>query len=73
MGRDPAAGWGDGRGALDEEAEGHFLMDYALGVPGVYVMRVRARGETTRGSAFERERTLIAVAVPAGSTWRKRY
>jgi hypothetical protein len=54
---------------FDEEAEGRFLMDYALGVPGVYVMRVRARGETTRGSAFERERTLTAVAVPAGDMW----
>ena len=32
-------------------------------------MRVRARGETTRGTAFERERTLTAVAVPGGDIW----
>jgi IgA Peptidase M64/von Willebrand factor type A domain len=35
-------------------------------IPGVYVVRVRAWGETIYGSPFSREQTCTAVAVPGG-------
>jgi hypothetical protein len=43
--------------------------NYGLGIPGVYIIRVRARGETMHGTPFEREQTLTAVAVPGGDRW----
>jgi hypothetical protein len=46
-----------------------FLAPYELTQSGVYSMRVRARGETTHGSAFERERTLTATASPGADNW----
>lgn len=46
-----------------------FIATYDLRLPGVFSIRVRARGETVRGTPFERERTLTAVAVPGGDRW----
>lgn len=46
-----------------------FVVTYDLRLPGVFSIRVRARGETERGAPFERERTLTAVAVPGGDKW----
>lgn len=46
-----------------------FVVTYNLRIPGVFSIRVRARGETARGTPFERERTLTAVAVPGGDRW----
>ena len=50
-------------------ASGRYAAAYVLPVPGVYKFRVRARGETMRGFAFEREKTLTAVAVAGGDRW----
>ena len=36
---------------------------------GVYVFRIRARGETVHGLPFEREQALTAVATPGGDKW----
>jgi hypothetical protein len=36
------------------------------GLPGVYRIRIRARGETLDGTPFTREQTCTAVAVPGG-------
>lgn len=55
--------------ALAQEVGGQFSASYDLRIPGVFTMRVRARGETMHGNAFERERTLTAVAVPGGDQW----
>jgi hypothetical protein len=46
-----------------------FVATYQLQIPGVFSIRVRARGETMHGTPFERERTLTAVAVPGGDIW----
>lgn len=46
-----------------------YTRNYGLGIPGVYIIRVRARGETMHGTPFEREQTLTAVAVPGGDRW----
>ncbi len=45
-----------------EQYEGRFHTS----LPGVYAVRVRASGQTYRGTAFRREKTLSAVAVPGG-------
>ena len=41
---------------------------FATAAPGVYRIRVRARGETFYGNLFTREQTVTAVAVPGGGT-----
>jgi hypothetical protein len=46
-----------------------YMRNYGLGFPGAYIIRVRARGETMHGTAFEREQTLTAVAVLGGDRW----
>ena len=46
-----------------------FGATYDLNLPGVYIARIRARGETMAGSPFERERMLTATAVPGGDIW----
>ena len=55
--------------ALAEHSRGQHFAAYALRLPGVFRIRVRARGETIRGDSFERERTVTAVAVPGGDIW----
>ncbi|MCB0076222.1 MAG: VWA domain-containing protein [Anaerolineales bacterium] len=47
----------------------HFEADYSLLQNGLYRFRLRARGQTTEGTPFEREKTLTAVAVPGGDQW----
>jgi hypothetical protein len=54
---------------LAMDAAQRFAATYVLTLPGVYVVRIRAKGETTHGSPFERERTLTATAVPGGDIW----
>lgn len=53
--------------ALDTSNQ--FSAVYPLARAGVYAIRVRATGETMRGSRFERERTVTATAVPGGDNW----
>ena len=48
---------------------GQFTANYDLQLSGVFRVRVRARGETTRGTPFEREQTLTGVAIPGGDAW----
>jgi hypothetical protein len=55
--------------ALSRDSQGQFTVAYSLKVQGVFHIRVRARGETARGTPFERERTLTAVATPGGDVW----
>ncbi len=55
--------------ALVPDSGGKFTASYVLQLPGVFNVRVRARGETMRGRPFEREQTLTAVAVPGGDIW----
>lgn len=55
--------------ALSLDSGDQFVATYDLRLPGVFSVRVRARGETMRGTPFERERTLTAVAVPGGDMW----
>jgi hypothetical protein len=50
-------------------AYGRYATAYAMPVPGVYAFRVRARGETMKGTPFEREQTLTAIATPSGDRW----
>jgi len=45
-----------------EQFEGSFVTN----LPGVYAVRLRASGATFRGTAFRREETLTAVAIPGG-------
>lgn len=54
---------------LSAGPEDRYTESYGLPFPGVYIIRVRARGETMHGMAFEREKTLTAVAVPGGDRW----
>ncbi|MGR9046419.1 MAG: M64 family metallopeptidase [Gammaproteobacteria bacterium] len=54
---------------LSVGTEDRYTVSYALPLPGVYSIRVRARGETMHGMPFEREKTLTAVAVPGGDRW----
>ena len=46
-----------------------YTASYGLPIPGAYIIRVRARGETMHGRPFEREQTLTAVAVAGGDRW----
>lgn len=55
--------------SFSREAGDPFTASYELRIPGVFVVRVRARGETRRGLPFEREQTLTAVAVVGGDIW----
>jgi hypothetical protein len=56
--------------SLSEHGPGNnYAASYALSSAGVYTFRVRASGETMRGTPFEREQTLTAVAVPGGDHW----
>jgi hypothetical protein len=48
---------------------GRYTAPYALPQAGVYIIRVRARGETMYGTPYEREQTLTAVAVHGGDHW----
>jgi hypothetical protein len=52
--------------ALTEKSSGQFEASLAMTLSGLYTLRVRARGETLRGTAFEREQTLTVAAYPAG-------
>jgi IgA Peptidase M64/von Willebrand factor type A domain len=55
--------------SLAPGAGDRYVASYLLPVPGLYTIRVRARGETMYGHPFEREQTLTAVAVPGGDHW----
>ena len=55
--------------SLAPGAGDRYVASYPLPVPGLYTIRVRARGETMYGHPFEREQTLTAVAVPGGDHW----
>jgi hypothetical protein len=46
-----------------------FVSTYQLRIPGVFNLRIRARGETMSGTPFERERTLTATAIKGGDIW----
>jgi hypothetical protein len=54
---------------LSEISDRRYLASYAMTVPGVYRFRTRARGETMKGTPYEREKTLTGVAVPGGDRW----
>jgi hypothetical protein len=54
---------------LDLNSGGQFVSRYTLDLPGIFNIRVRARGETMRSMPFQRERTLTGVAVPGGDLW----
>jgi hypothetical protein len=51
---------------LKRNSHGRTVASYPLSLPGLYPVRIRARGETLRGEPFEREKTLSAVAVRGG-------
>lgn len=52
--------------ALSEEEDGRFAGALVTAEPGVYQLRVRARGQTRRGEAFARERLLTAAVWRGG-------
>ena len=51
---------------LAEEPDGRHTTNFGVNQPGVYRVRVRARGETFNGTPFTREQSLTAVAVVGG-------
>lgn len=55
--------------ALVPDSGGRFVATYPAALPGVFSIRLRARGEAIGGTPFERERTLTAVGVPGGDKW----
>lgn len=55
--------------ALPAGTGDRYTASYGMPIPGTYIVRVRARGETMHGITFEREQTLTAVAVPGGDRW----
>lgn len=55
--------------ALSLDSGDQFVATYYLRLPGVFSIRVRARGETMHGTPYERERSLTAVAVPGSDMW----
>ena len=69
-----ATAWAEIRrpdGALDVVSlpvapDGRYSASYGLATAGVYVIRVRARGETMYGTPYEREQTRTAIAVHGG-------
>jgi IgA Peptidase M64/von Willebrand factor type A domain len=52
--------------ALAPDGFGLHIGQFTTGMPGVYRVRIRARGETLDGTPFTREQTRTAVAVPGG-------
>jgi len=56
---------------LREEEPGRFAAAFQANLSGVYALRARARGETFRGTPFEREQTLTAVVYPGGDRPRR--
>ena len=52
--------------ALSEVQPGQFEGTLRMTESGLYTLRVRAQGETFRGSRFQREQTLTAAAYSAG-------
>ncbi len=52
--------------ALAPDGSGEHTGSLHTAVPGVYRIRIRARGETLDGTPFTREGTRTAVAVPGG-------
>lgn len=59
----------DDTAILAPDTTQQFAGMHPLTQAGVYRFRIRATGETMRGSRFERERTLTATAVPGGDNW----
>jgi len=53
---------------LKHSTSDHYVAHYRLPLPGMYAIRIRARGETERGEPFEREKTLSAVAMRGGDS-----
>ncbi|RZT16607.1 von Willebrand factor type A domain-containing protein [Kribbella sp. VKM Ac-2569] len=53
---------------LDQVAAGEFAASFGTTLPGVYRIRVRARGRTRVGRPFTRERTLTAAVWRGGDT-----
>jgi hypothetical protein len=53
---------------LHPDGEGQFSAPFVTGSPGVYRIRVRARGRTRRGLPFVRERTLTVAVWRGGGT-----
>ena len=51
---------------LQADDDEPYAGSFTTSVPGVYTIRVRAQGETIHGSAFTREQTVTAVAIPGG-------
>jgi hypothetical protein len=51
---------------LEENLAGQFVASLPLSASGLYTLRVRTRGQTLRGTSFEREQTVTAFAYPAG-------
>jgi hypothetical protein len=52
--------------AMQAHGEGPFMGSFAATMPGVYRIRVRARGTTQRGEPFTREKTLTAAVWRGG-------
>lgn len=55
--------------ALNQASGDQFIADYDLRIPGVFNIRIRANGETSQSTPFEREQTFTAVAVKGGDIW----
>ena len=51
---------------MTEFRPGQFETSQPMTSAGLYALRVRAKGETFRGSVFQREQSLNAVAFPVG-------
>lgn len=52
--------------SLAPDASGLYVGQFTTALPGIYRIRIRARGETLGGTPFTREQTCTAVAVPGG-------
>jgi hypothetical protein len=52
---------------MPEESDGQFTAQFSATRPGVYRVRIRARGTTMGGEAFTREQTLTAAAWRGGN------
>lgn len=57
---------GSSAGVEMPDAGGQFSGSFVTSLPGLYRLRVRARGETIYGQPFTREQALTAVAIPGG-------
>lgn len=51
---------------LQRNAQEQFEGAFATTITGVYTVRIRARGDTFRGTPFTREQTLTALAIVGG-------